>query len=77
MWHARLFEFFIYKEYDGFGLIHNINSKDFQSLLVQISKKKSFKSVERCSKLLGSIHRDIGELNAILTRGGKKYLLIL
>ena len=39
--------------------------------------KKPFPNVVRNSKLLDLIHSDLCELNGILTRGGKCFLLLL
>ena len=37
--------------------------------------KKSCKSVERESKLLSSIHSDLGDLKNTMTRGGKRFYI--
>jgi len=37
--------------------------------------KKSFKSIERSTKLLDLIHNDICQLNSIMTHSGKRYFI--
>ena len=67
------------KKMNELGLIHNmIDSSNVKCevCVESISTKKSCKSVERESELLGLIHSDLGDLKNTMTRGGKKYHII-
>ena len=82
LWHARLghVNMSYVKKMKELGLIHNIT--DFSNIKCEVcveskSTKKSCKTVERESELLGLIHTDLGDLKNTMTRGGKNIILFL
>lgn len=59
----------------GLISISKLKPKSREICIQSKFSRKPFKSIQRCSEILGLIHSDISELNNIITRGGNKYFI--